>query len=317
MKLAARVERWPIRGVFRTAKVARRETVVVVVEVRDRDGVLGRGECVPYDGYGETVESVLDQLRGEPEALLESLPPGAARNGVDLALLDLECRRRSVRIHQLLGRPAFTGTRTAYTLGIDSAEAVERGARERASFGTLKLKAGPEDAVVLAAAARRGAPSSALVVDGNESWSWPALERVAEPLAALGVIGIEQPLPRDADAPLRRGALAVPVYADESCHGVADVARLAERYDGVNLKLGKTGGLRPALEVHDASRAAGLEIMVGCAVSTSLAIAPALLLTEGARVVDLDGPLLIERDREPGITYEGDHIAPFPAALWG
>ena len=317
-RLAVRVERWPIHGVFRTAKVERRETTVVVVEVSEGSH-RGLGECVPYDGYGETTESVLEQLEGSgaPQALVLVLPPGAARNGLELALLDLECKREGVRIHELLERPAFEGCRTAYTLGIDRASALGRRAAERSAFGTLKIKARPADAERFAEAVRAGAPGAALVIDGNESWTRADLEQRAPALAELGVVAIEQPLPRDRDEALRRGQTAVPVYADESCHSVSDVHRLADRYDGVNVKLGKTGGLKTALAVADAARAEGLRLMVGCAVSTSLAIAPALLLTAHADLVDLDGPLLLARDRDARLRYEGDHIHPFGPDVWG
>jgi len=310
----ARVERWPIAGAFRTAKVTRRETVVVVVEARDGDTV-GLGECVPYDGYGETVESVLAQLEGATDPA--ALPLGAARNGMELASIDLECERRGIRAHELLGCAPFEGCTTAYTIGIDSPEVMEASATRRRDFATLKLKAGPDEAVALAKAVHRGAPQARLVVDGNESWTVAALMDAADELAALGVVAIEQPLPRDADDALRRGSLPLALLADESCHSAADVERLADRYDGVNLKLGKTGGLREALAARDTALREGLLVMVGCAVSTSLAIAPALLLTPGAFVVDLDGPLLLEQDRAPGLRFEGDAIAPYGPDLWG
>lgn len=270
---------------------------------------------MPYDGYGETVESVLAQLASASTP--DQLPPGAARNGMELAAIDLECKRSGRRAHEVLGCAPFEGCRTAYTIGIDSPEAVEASAARRQEFATLKIKARPDDAIALAEAVRRGAPSARLVVDGNESWTHAALSASAEALAELGVVAIEQPLPRRADSELRRGSFPLAVLADESCHSAADVARLADRYDGVNLKLGKTGGLRDALAARDRAADAGLLVMVGCAVSTSLAIAPALLLASDAFLVDLDGPLLLARDREPGLTYEGDRIAPYGPSLWG
>jgi len=310
----SRVERWPIEGAFRTAKVTRHETVVIVVEAHRGDHV-GRGECVPYDGYGETVESVSAQLAGATGPA--DLPPGAARNGLELAAIDLECKELGMRAHELLGCAPFEGCRTAYTIGIDSPEAMATSATERRAFATLKLKAGPADALALTEAVHRAAPDARLVVDGNESWTIDALRDSASALAALGVVAIEQPLPRNGDDALERGSLPVAVIADESCHLASDVARVADRYDGVNLKLGKTGGLREALAARDAAREAGLSLMVGCAVSTSLAIAPALHLATDAAIVDLDGPLLLARDREPGLVFEGDRIAPFGPDLWG
>jgi len=310
----SRVERWPIAGTFRTAKVTRRETAVIVVEARRGDRV-GRGECVPYDGYGETVASVGAQIAGAEAP--EDLPPGAARNGLELAAIDLECKERGARAHELLGCAPFTGCRTAYTIGIDRPAAMAAAAAKRSSFATLKLKAGPADALALTEAVHRAAPDAQLVVDGNECWSLEALRSSAEALAALGVVAIEQPLARGGDGELRRGSLPVALIADESCHLAADVPRVAERYDGLNLKLGKTGGLREALAARRVAREEGLRVMVGCAVSTSLAIAPALLLTTGASFVDLDGPLLLDHDREPGLRFEDDRIAPFDAQLWG
>lgn len=309
-----RVERWPIAGAFRTAKVTRHETAVIVVEAREGNAV-GRGECVPYDGYGETVDSVLAQLQAA--TALADLPPGAARNGMELAAIDLECKQQQRPAHELLGCAPFEGCRTAYTIGIDSPAAMEAKARARADFQMLKIKAGPDDAIELAHAVRRGAPEAQLIVDGNECWSAAALEHMAERLADLGVVAIEQPLHRDADDTLRRGSLPVATIADESCHSAADVERLTSRYDGVNLKLGKTGGLREALKAQRVARREGLRVMVGCAVSTSLAIAPALLVAASADYVDLDGPLLLAHDREPGLRYERDRIAPFGPDLWG
>lgn len=310
----ARVERWRIEGTFRTAKVTRRQTTVVVVEAHS-GGHRGLGECVPYDGYGETVESVMGQLAAATRP--EDLPPGAARNGMALAEIGLECKRRGQRAHDVLGCAPFTGCRTAYTIGVDTAVAMEASAKRRRGFETLKIKAAPGQAIALATAVHRGAPDARLIVDGNESWTARDLADAADALATLGVVAIEQPLAREADAELRRGALPVAVIADESCHSAADVSRLAERYDGVNLKLGKTGGLREALAARETARAEGLQVMVGCAVSTSLAIAPALLIAADADFVDLDGPLLLARDREPALRFDGDWIAPFGPDVWG
>ncbi len=245
------------------------------------------------------------------------LPPGAARNGLELAAIDLECKERGVRAHELLGCAPFEGCRTAFTIGIDTPEAMAAAAAARRAFATLKLKAGPEDALALTEAVHRAAPDARLVVDGNESWSLEGLRSSADALSRLGVVAVEQPLPRDGDEGLERGALPVAIIADESCHLAADVPRVAERYDGVNLKLGKTGGLREALAAREVARRHQLLVMVGCAVSTSLAIAPALLLATDAAIVDLDGPLLLARDREPALRVDGDHIAPFGPELWG
>ena len=328
--LAVRRESWPLAGVFRISRGARRVAHTVLVELRDGDAA-GRGECVPYARYGETVESVVESiegLRGDlerglgREGLADAMGPGAARNAVDCALWDLEAKRSGRRAWA-----AVAGTRpgtppepvvTAYTLGIGEPSAMREAAARNAARPVLKVKLDGERVVERVAAVRAGAPGARLIVDANEAWSAETLQRCLPELADLRVELVEQPLPAGADAALAGLDRVVPVAADESCHTRADLPGLAGRYDVVNVKLDKTGGLTEALALRDAARDAGFGIMVGCMLATSLAMAPATLVAQGARFVDLDGPLLLARDRDPGLDYRPDgRVAPPPRALWG
>jgi L-alanine-DL-glutamate epimerase-like enolase superfamily enzyme len=323
-RLTAAREVFPIRGVFRISRGARTESVVVTATV-EQDGARGRGECVPYARYGESVESVLAQVEsaralvegGGRDALQAALPAGAARNALDCALWDLEARRAGKRVWELAGLAAPGPVTTAYTLSVDTPENMERAARDAAARPLLKLKLTGEGDLERVAAVRRGAPDSRLIVDANEAWTAEHYAAFAAKLAPLGVELIEQPLPAGKDDGLARVAHPIPVCADESCHDTASLAGLAGRYEAVNLKLDKTGGLTEALRLREAARAAGHRLMVGCMVGTSLAMAPALLVAQGAEWVDLDGPLLLARDRDPGLAYRGSVVEPPPAALWG
>lgn len=300
-------------GVFRTARDARRETEVVVVQV-EAGGVVGRGECVPYARYGETTSSVLASIEAASRG--DSLTAGAAREAWEAAHLDLEARRTGVPVFERLGLPRPEPVQTAWSLGIDAPEAVAAKARERRSWGTLKVKVDGESALAVVQAVRAAAPDSRLIVDANEGFSPDAWRQVAPRLAALGVSLVEQPLKVGDDAVLRE-VRPVPVCADESVHTAKDVPGLRDRYDAVNIKLGKTGGLREGLRLAAAARAAGMQVMVGCQVCTSLGLAPAVLVAQGAEWVDLDGPLLLARDREGGLRYEGDRVFPAEAGFWG
>lgn len=336
--LAVRPESWPLAGVFRISRGARRVARTVLVELRDGDAA-GRGECVPYSRYGETVESVVESIEGMRgdlerglgrEALAGAMAPGAARNAVDCALWDLEAKRSGRRVWAALpGMPSETppGTSsatpphpvtTAYTLGIDEPDAMREAAARHAARPLLKVKLDGERVTERVAAVRAGAPGARIIVDANEAWSAETLRRRLPELADLGVELVEQPLPAGADAGLADVERVVPIAADESCHIRADLPGLAGRYDVVNVKLDKTGGLTEALALRDAARAAGFGIMVGCMLATSLAMAPALLVAQGARFVDLDGPLLLARDREPGLDYHPDgRVSPPSRGLWG
>jgi L-alanine-DL-glutamate epimerase-like enolase superfamily enzyme len=318
------VERWPIAGGFTIARGTRTEAVVVVVTITDDDGTRGWGESVPYARYGETVEGVADTIRAlDPRDLDRSglrarLPAGAARNAVDAALWDLEAKRTRRRVWDLAGAsPPPACMVTAETLSIAAPEAMAEKARALADRPLLKVKVGADDPIRRIAAVRAGAPEADLIVDANEAWSVDQLRAALPDLAALRVRLLEQPVPADQDAGLAGLDSPVPLCADESAHVAADVARLAALYDAVNIKLDKTGGLTEALEMVDAARARGLGIMVGCMVGTSLAMAPATVVAAGADVVDLDGPVLLARDRDPGITYDRGIMGPPPVALWG
>ena len=328
--LAVRRESWPLAGVFRISRGARSVAETVLVQIRDRDAA-GRGECVPYSRYGESVESVVEsveELRGEleagltREALAGAMGPGAARNAIDCALWDLEAKRAGRRAWETApgpppGSPPGSVV-TAYTLGIDEPGAMREAAARHAGRPLLKVKLDGERVTERVAAVRAGAPGARLIVDANEAWTAETLRRRLPELADLGVELVEQPLPAGADAALADIERAVPVAADESCHTRADLPGLAGRYDVVNIKLDKTGGLTEALALRDAASAAGFGIMVGCMLATSLAMAPALLVAQGARFVDLDGPLLLARDREPGLDYHPDgRVDPPSPTLWG
>ena len=323
--LGVRIERWPIAGSFTISRGAKTEAITVVAEV-SHGGHAGRGECVPYPRYGETPEAALMALEAMVEpvargldrrALQTAMPPGAARNALDCALVDLEAKRSSRRVWNLLGRPEPQACTTAYTISLGSPEAMAAATAKAAHRPLLKIKLGGDDDAMRIAAVREAAPKSELIVDANEAWTTGNLERNLAACASAGVTLVEQPLPADADEPLARIRRPLAVCADESVHDRASLERLRGRYDAVNIKLDKTGGLTEALAMADAAQALGFQIMVGCMVATSLAMAPAMLLTTQARFVDLDGPLLLARDRDGGLRYDGSLIYPPDAALWG
>ncbi|MBP5856832.1 dipeptide epimerase [Marivibrio halodurans] len=324
-------ESWPIEGGFTISRGTKTHAEVLVVTLLDdtwRDGgVFGRGECVPYARYGESLESVeaeIEALRGDLEsgldraALQGRLKPGAARNAVDCALADLEAKRTRVPVWQILGLEAAPGpVTTAYTLSLDTPENMAAKARANANRPLFKLKLTGEGDLDRVAAVREAAPRTRLIVDANEGWAPEMVEPYSRELAALGVEMIEQPLPAGADAMLADIDHPVTLCADESAHARDGLDALVGRYDMINIKLDKTGGVTEALALKHAAEAAGLEIMVGCMLATSLAMAPAVLVGQGARVVDLDGPLLLSKDRDPALRFEGSTIHPPEPALWG
>ncbi len=324
-RLNVRTETWPIAGSFTISRGSRTEVQVVVAEISE-GGVTGRGECVPYAHYGESVDGVAaaieamagplaDGLGRAP--LQEALAPGAARNALDCALWDLEAKLGGEPVWRLAGLAEPGPLITAYTLSLDSPKAMGEAAAAHAARPLLKLKLGGEGVVERVAAVRAGAPEARIIVDANEAWTVDLLKQAAPEMARLGVEMIEQPLPAGADGALAGIECPVPLCADESCHDTATLAGLDQRYDIINIKLDKTGGLTEALALADAARAAGLGIMVGCMIGTSLGMAPATLVAADAAFVDLDGPLLLARDRDPGIAYRGSVMAPPPPALWG
>jgi L-alanine-DL-glutamate epimerase-like enolase superfamily enzyme len=322
LKVHAAVETWPTAGEFVISRGARREAVVVVAEVSD-GALVGRGECCPYARYGETVEGVraaiaaLGSVSGRAE-VLRRMPAGAARNAVDCALWDWEAKRSGTGAAALAGLPApLRPVTTAYTIGLGTPEAMAAKAAAVPSLPLLKLKLGGEGDAGRLRAVRRTRPDARLIADANEAWTPQLLPGLMAAAAEAGIELIEQPLPAGADAALARLERRVPVCADESLHTRAELAALAGRYDAVNIKLDKAGGLTEALALAAEARAAGLRIMIGCMVATSLAMAPALLLAQDADWVDLDGPLLLARDREPRLIYEGALVHPAPPELWG
>jgi L-alanine-DL-glutamate epimerase-like enolase superfamily enzyme len=324
-QVSIRQESWPLREVFRIARGSTVEIQVVVVEIRE-GSALGRGECRPYSRYGETPEAVAaaiqvvapDLAAGlDRDELLTRMPPGAARNAVDCALWDLAAQRSGQPVWRLAGLPPPVPLTTAYTLSVDAPEALAAAARAQAWRPLLKLKLAGDGDGERVAAVRANAPESRLIVDANEAWTLADYRRLAPELARLGVELIEQPFPAAADACLAGLPRPVPICADESCHDRASLARLAGRYDAVNLKLDKAGGLTEALRTKAQAGALGLRVMVGCMVATSLAMAPAALLGQGADYVDLDGPLLLAEDRRPGLRYEGSRVFPADGAVWG
>ncbi len=315
------------RDVFRLAQVftisrgSRTEARVLTVHVSEGEH-RGWGECVPYARYDETLESVEAQIAGLPDgidraALQEALPAGAARNAVDCALWDLEAKQAGRRVWELAGLPAPGPEITAYTLSLGTPEAMRAQAAKNAHRPLLKIKLGTPDDMPRLEAVRAGAPASKIIVDANEGWSAEIYADLAPHLARLGVALVEQPLPAAEDDALLGMARPVPVCADESCHDRASLPALKGKYDLINIKLDKTGGLTEALALRAAAQAEGFGIMVGCMVGSSLAMAPAVLVAQGAAVVDLDGPLLLAEDRDHALTYDGKGVHPPDAALWG
>jgi L-alanine-DL-glutamate epimerase-like enolase superfamily enzyme len=319
-------ESWPLRGEFRIARSSINAIAVVVVEIRD-GATQGRGECRPYPRYGETpesvtaaIETILPELQAglNRVALLTALPPGAARNAIDCALWDLEAQQAGQPVWQSAGLPPPQALTTAYTLSIASPDQLATQAAQAADRPLLKLKlAGDGGDLERVHVVRTFAPNARLIVDANEAWKPDDYLALAPALARLGVELVEQPFPAGADQILAELAHPLPVCADESCHAADSLSRLVGLYEAVNIKLDKTGGLTEALRTKAQAEALGFSIMVGCMVGTSLAMAPAFLLAQGAAYVDLDGALLLERDREPGLRCEGSQISPPANGLWG
>ena len=319
------VERFPIRGGFTISRGAKHEAVVVVATIRD-GASSGRGECVPYARYGESVEGVAQAIEAcapaiatgvDRDGLQALLPPGAARNALDCALWDLEAKISGRSAAERAGLAPLRAVGTAFTISLAAPEEMAARAREAAHYPLLKLKLGGNGDEARLAAIRDAVPHARLIADANEAWRASDLKRLLAAAKAAGVELIEQPLPAGDDAALQHIARIVPVCADELVHDRASLRDLPARYDAVNIKLDKTGGLTEALATAAEARTHGLKIMVGCMVATSLAMAPALLLAQDADWVDLDGPLLLDRDRVPGLAYTSGTVMPAPAALWG
>ena len=327
MDLSVRIERWPLAGAFSISRGSKTEAVVVVAELDD-GAHRGRGECVPYARYGETPEGVVALLAAMRSAVQNGLDrsslqrvmrPGAARNALDDAYWDLEAKRAGRRAHELADQAAPTPCVTAFTISLAAPGAMAEAAERAAGRPLLKIKLGAADGddPKRIAAVRRAAPRAELIVDANEGWTDGNLAHNLAACADAGVTLIEQPLPEGHDAALARMKRPIPVCADESVHDRASLDALSGKYDAVNIKLDKSGGLSEALALAAEAERRGFILMVGCMVATSLAMAPALLLAPRVRVVDLDGPLLLAKDREHGLRYDGSLVHPAEPALWG
>lgn len=321
MRLSVTADTFPLAEVFTISRGSRTEAKVLTVRIEE-GGLTGWGECVPYARYNETLESVTAEIEALPasftrQELQSLLPAGAARNAVDCALWDLEAKRAGKRVWELAGLPAPSPEITAYTLSLAEPEAMRAQAAKNAHRPLLKIKLGTPDDMGRLEAVRAGAPTSRIIVDANEGWSAEIYADLAPHLLRLGVELVEQPLPAGDDASLIGMERPIPVCADESCHDRASLAGLKGKYDVVNIKLDKTGGLTEALALREAALAEGYKVMVGCMVGSSLAMAPAVLVAQGAMVTDLDGPLLLAQDRDHALTFDAAGVHAPDAALWG
>ena len=322
MKIATYSDSFKLAETFTISRGSRDAAEVLRVSI-EAAGLIGQGECVPYVRYGETMDRVASAITDLATpmtrlGLQDILPPGAARNAVDCALWDLEAKSLDRRAWQIAELSPPKPVTTAFTLSLDTAERMERAAARHAHRPLLKIKlGGGNDDMARLEAVRRGAPSSPIIVDANEGWTAELYSELAPHLVRLGVQLVEQPLPAGQDDLLAEIERPLPVCADESCHDRASLPVLKGKYDVINIKLDKAGGLTEALALREAGRAAGFDIMIGCMVGTSLAMAPAVLLAQGAEYVDLDGPLLLAEDRDPPLAYDDEGLHPADPALWG
>ncbi|MQY42482.1 dipeptide epimerase [Epibacterium sp. SM1969] len=321
MNLNVTADVFKLAQVFTISRGSRTEAKVLTVSVA-QDGHVGWGECVPYARYDETLESVTREIEALPErfdrmALQELLPAGAARNAVDCALWDLECKQAGKRAWDLAGLPQPGPEITAYTLSLAEPAEMQVQAAKNAFRPLLKIKLGTPDDMARLEAVRAGAPDSTIIVDANEGWSAEVYADLAPHLVRLGVALVEQPLPAGDDDALLGMERPVPVCADESAHDCQSLSKLKGKYDVVNIKLDKTGGLTEALKLRAAALAEGYQVMVGCMVGSSLAMAPATLVAQGAMVTDLDGPLLLAEDRETPLLFDEKGVHPPARDLWG
>ncbi|WP_085908870.1 N-acetyl-D-Glu racemase DgcA [Kiloniella majae] len=315
---------WPIRGSFTISRGSKTEAVVLNVYIEE-DGIKAQGECVPYPRYGESVESVTAQINEILPALeggmtrtelQTAMPAGAGRFAVDAALWDLEAKKAGKRAWEMAGIPMEPAT-TVYTLSLSDPETMEQDARDNQDKPLLKLKLGGEGDLARVAAVRKGHPTARIVVDANEAWTKEVYNAIVPELVKLGVEMIEQPFPAGDDDLLKELDRPITICADESCHDRASLPKLVGKYDMINIKLDKTGGLTEALAMKLEAEKLGFEIMTGCMLGSSLAMAPAMVVAQGSKVVDLDAPLLLAEDCEPGLVFTGVEIAPPEKALWG
>jgi len=320
--ISAASERFALAEAFVISRGAKTSADVVVCTIRDNAGNVGRGEAVPYPRYGETVERTLQEIaayRGalDRQTLLQTMPAGAARNAIDCALWDLDAKATTTPAHRAAGLVAMPSVETAYTLSLSTPESMAERAKGVPHLKLLKLKLGGAGDDTRMKAVRAARPDARLIVDANEAWTADLLQELLEAAREAAVELIEQPLPAGTDEALALIERVVPVCADESAHVAADLAPLRDRYDAVNIKLDKAGGLTAALQMRDTAKALGLRIMVGSMVSTSLGVAPAMILARDAAWVDLDGPLLLAHDRSNGLAIANGIIAPPSRLLWG
>ena len=333
LTLSLAVERWPIAGSFAISRGAKTEATVVVAELggsKEPGKVRGRGECVPYARYGESVENVTAAIEAmrprlaaglDRAALQTAMPAGAARNALDCALWDLEAKRSGRAVHEIAGLAPPRPVTTAYTISLAAPAEMAKATAAAASRPLLKIKLGGDDNhggdLARIAAVRAAAPNATLIVDANEGWNDGNLAANFAACAAAGVVLVEQPLPEGRDQALAGSTRPIPICADESAHARSSLAALAGKYDAVNIKLDKAGGLTEALAMVAEAQRLGFVIMAGSMVATSLAVAPAMLLAQTANFVDLDGPLLLSKDRENGLRFDGSLVYPATPALWG
>ncbi len=325
ISLSAKSESFPIEGKFTISRGSKTQVNVVIVELNDGKH-SGRGECVPYARYGETVDSVIDLIMSlendvknglDRENIQSKLPSGAARNALDCAYWDLESKQKHTRAWKLAGITEIQHLTTAYTLSLDNPEKMRISAERNADRPLLKLKLGGDGDIQRVQAVRLGAPNSRLIVDANEGWTVDSYQRLVPKLHALGVEMIEQPFPADDDDILKTLDRPIALCADESCHDRESLKDIIGKYDMINIKLDKTGGLTEAFALREAAEANRLSIMVGCMLATSLAMAPAILVAQDAAIVDLDGPLLLAKDRDSALHYEKSELFPPEPELWG
>jgi L-alanine-DL-glutamate epimerase-like enolase superfamily enzyme len=324
-ELKVSVESWPLARPFAISRGVKTAADVVVVEVIE-GGARGWAECVPYPRYDETTESVVAEIEAvrravegdiQPATLQDLMPAGAARNAVDCALWDLRAKEAHASVAEMCGLGSLKPEITAETIGIGTPDEMGARAAELAHAPLLKIKMDATDIEKRLDAIRAGAPNARLIVDPNEGWTADIVADKGRYLAGIGVEMLEQPVPAGDDDGLADIRSPVALCADEALHTAADLEGLRGKYDMVNIKLDKTGGLTEALVVRERALGLGFEIMVGCMVGTSLAMAPAVLVAQGAKIVDLDGPLLLKDDRKPGLDFTDGMIHPPEPALWG
>lgn len=325
LELNATQQSWPLAAPFRISRGMKTVANVVVVEVL-AGAAKGRGESVPYARYGESIESVLEQIRSVApklargltrEALQHALPPGAARNAVDCALWDLSAALSGQSVTEQLGEGPLPALTSAFTVVLDTPEAMHAAAERLKDAPLIKVKLGSTDPQACLRAVRAGAPEARLIVDANEGWTFEILEAMQPVLEETDVELVEQPLPMREDAALEGFRPARPICADESCHVADGLPQLLSRYQAINIKLDKTGGLTGALALLHAARDEGLQVMCGCMVCTSLSIAPAFHIARHASYVDLDGPLWLKQDHPGGVRMENGLLVPPSERLWG